>query len=36
MQWLGQVTSTAWYTRGWEQIELTHGHNGKTQIVMDV
>ncbi|WP_413172940.1 hypothetical protein [Anabaena azotica] len=36
MQWLGEVTSTAWYTGGVEQIELIHGHNGKTQIVMDV
>jgi hypothetical protein len=36
MQWLGEVASTAWYTGGWEQIELIHGHNGKTKIVMDV
>ncbi|MBK1988834.1 hypothetical protein A0J48_015025 [Sphaerospermopsis aphanizomenoides BCCUSP55] len=36
MQWLGEFCSTGWYTGGWEQIELIHGHNGKTQIVMDV
>lgn len=36
MQWLTEFTSTAWYIGGLEQIELIHGHNGKTQIVMDV
>lgn len=35
MQWLTEFASTAWYIGGWEQIELIHGHNGKTQIVMD-
>ncbi|MFM2063756.1 MAG: hypothetical protein RLZZ507_3427 [Cyanobacteriota bacterium] len=36
MQWLTDAASTAWYPGGWEQIELIHGHKGKTQIVMDV
>jgi hypothetical protein len=36
MQWLTQPASTAWYTGGWEQIELIHGHKGKTHIVMDL
>ncbi|MEA5577314.1 hypothetical protein [Anabaena sp. UHCC 0451] len=36
MQWLTDAASTAWYIGGWEQIELIHGHKGKTQIVMDV
>jgi hypothetical protein len=35
MQWLTEFASTAWYIGGWEQIELIHGHNGKTQVVMD-
>jgi hypothetical protein len=36
MQWLTNPASTAWYPGGWQQIESIHGHNGKTQIVMDV
>lgn len=36
MQWLTDAGSTAWYTGGWEQIKLIHGHNGKTQVVIDV
>ncbi len=35
MQWLKAPKSTAWYTQGWEQIELIHGHKGKTKIVVD-
>jgi hypothetical protein len=35
MQWLKVPKSTAWYTQGWEQIELIHGHKGKTKIVVD-
>lgn len=35
MQWLTEFASTAWYIGGWEQIQLIHGHNGKTQVIMD-
>lgn len=35
MQWLTEFTSTAWYIGGWKQIELIHGHNRKSQVVMD-
>ncbi len=35
MQWLKAPKSTAWYTEGWEQIQLIHGHKGKTKIVVD-
>jgi hypothetical protein len=35
MQWLTAPKSTAWYTQGWEQIKLIHGHKGKTKIVVD-
>ncbi|TAE61686.1 MAG: hypothetical protein EAZ76_11045 [Nostocales cyanobacterium] len=36
MQWLTEFTSTAWYIAGLEQIELIHGHKGKTRILLDV
>ena len=35
MQWLKAPKSTAWYTQGWEQIALIHGHKGKTKIIVD-
>ena len=35
MQWLKVPKSTAWYTQGWEQIALIHGHKGKTKIIVD-
>jgi hypothetical protein len=35
MQWLKAPKSTAWYTQGWEQIILIHGHKGKTKIIVD-
>ncbi|WP_353929542.1 hypothetical protein WJM97_14635 [Okeanomitos corallinicola TIOX110] len=35
MQWLTEFASTAWYIGGLEQIELIHGHNGKTEIIID-
>lgn len=35
MQWLKAPKSTAWYTQGWEQISLIHGHKGKTKIIVD-
>jgi hypothetical protein len=35
MQWLIAPKSTAWYSQGLEQIELIHGHKGKTKIVVD-
>jgi hypothetical protein len=36
MQWLTEFSSTAWYIGGLEQIELIHGHKGKTEIILDV
>lgn len=35
MQWLTEFASTAWYIGGLEQIELIHGHKGKTRIIID-